>query len=387
MKIYNFDQTVNRKGTSCLKYDKARNYFGTDDLIPMWIADMDLKTPDFVLDAIRKRCDNEALGYTCPPDTYVTAILNWLRRRYHIDTCRECLNFIPGIVKGIAFAIQVFTKPGDHILMLTPVYPPFLDVPTKNERILNISELKTVNGRFAIDYDDLASKAKGCKMLILSNPHNPGGTVWTKAELQRIADICRKNNVLVVSDEIHADLTFPQYHHTSFSTVSDAARENSITFIAPSKTFNIPGLASSITYVPADNVRQKFFRYLDDNEFSHGNIFAYVSAEAAFSQGEDWLRQLLDYLQGNVDFAEAFIREKLPQVTMMRPEASFLLWLDFNKTGLTHEELGNILIHKAKVGFNDGLEYGKQCRGFMRMNIGTSRAVVKEALERIASVL
>lgn len=385
-KTYNFDELVIRKGTSCLKHDNAKNYFGTDDLIPMWIADMDLKTPDFVMDALRRRCDNEALGYTFAPDTYVAAVIRWLHDHYGIDTDRSCLNFIPGIVKGIAFAIQAFTAPGDHILMTTPVYPPFLNVSTKNRRILNISRLMTVNGRFEIDFDDFDRKAEGCKLFILSNPHNPGGVVWTEEELKRMAGICEKHHVLVVSDEIHADLTLPGFRHTSFTKVSAYAHDNTITFIAPSKTFNIPGLGSSITYVPGDELRKEFFGYLECNEFCHGNVFAFVGAEAAFANGDDWLKQLLAYIEGNIDLVESYLKENLPMITMMRPEASFLIWLDFNKTGLGHEEIKHKLAYEAKVGFNDGMEYGEQCAGFMRMNIGTTRAVVKEALDRMAKV-
>lgn len=382
-KQYNFDEIVDRKGSFCVKHDMTKEVFGTEDLIPMWVADMDFKTPDFVLEAIQNRCRHEVLGYTYAPDTYIMAVLNWMQKHYHIASKRSCIHFIPGIVQGIALTLQAFTQPGDKVLITTPVYPPFLRLPVKNGRPLCISKLKTVNGRFAIDFDDLAHKANGCKIMILANPHNPGGTVWTKEELQRIADICAENHVLVIADEIHADLTLPGYTHTSFSTVSETARENSITFLAPSKTFNMAGLGSSVGYVPNEKIRRQFFDFLDNNELSFGNIFAFVGAEAAFAKGEEWRQQLLTYLQGNIDFVEQYLKTKLPQITMMRPAASFLLWLDFRKLGLSHEELVHKLAFEAKVGFNSGLEYGDECEGFMRMNIGTSRAIVKEALDRM----
>jgi len=384
---YNFDEIVPRRGTHCVKHDMLKEFFGTDDLLPMWVADMDFKTPDFILDAIRKRCDHEVLGYTFSSDTYVCAVINWLQTHYGITTPWKNLHFIPGIVQGIAFVLQAFTQPEDKILVTTPVYPPFLNVPHRSGRTFVSSPLKTVNGRFAIDFEDLEEKAKGCKVFILANPHNPGGTVWTKEELQQIALICQRQHVLVISDEIHADMAFAPHKHTSFSTVSDEAFHNSITFIAPSKTFNMAGLASSVCYVPDPEIKKQFFGFLDANELSLGNIFAYTAAEAAFRYGEEWRLQMLDYLQGNIDFTEQYLQKHLPKVVMMRPEASFLLWLDFRALGLSHKELVNKMLYEAKVGLNNGLDYGPEGEGFMRLNIGAPRAIVKEALDRISSAL
>ena len=233
MSTYNFDEIVPRRGTHCVKHDMLNQFFGTDDLLPMWVADMDFKTPDFILDAIRKRCEHEVLGYTFSSDTYVCAVINWLQTHYGITTQWKNLHFIPGIVQGIAFVLQAFTQPGDKVLVTTPVYPPFLNVPHRSGRVFVSSPLKTVNGRFAIDFDDFEEKAKGCKVFILANPHNPGGTVWSKEELQQIATVCHRQHVLVIADEIHADMTFAPHRHTSFSTVSDEAYHNSITFRLP----------------------------------------------------------------------------------------------------------------------------------------------------------
>ena len=381
MSVYNFDEIVTRRGTHCVKHDMLKQFFGTDDLLPMWVADMDFKTPDFILDAIRKRCEPEVLGYTFSSDTYICAVINWLQTHYGITTQWKNLHFIPGIVQGIAFVLQAFTQPGDKVLITTPVYPPFINVPHRSGRVFVSSPLKTVNGRFALDYNDLEEKAKGCKVMILANPHNPGGTVWTKEELQKIAEICYRQKVLVIADEIHADLTLPGFSHTSFTTVSEEALHNSITFIAPSKTFNMAGLASSVCYVPDADIKKQFFGFLDANELSLGTLFAYVAAEAAFSKGEEWRLQLLDYLQKNIDFTEQYLQQNMPEVKMMRPEASFLLWLDFRDLGIPHKELVNKLIHEAKVGLNSGLDYGPDGEGFMRMNIGTPRANIQEALE------
>ena len=250
---YNFDEIIPRKGTNCVKHDALLHFFGTDDLLPMWVADMDFRSPDFVIDALRKRCDHEVLGYATAPDSYWEAVTNWLQNHFHITADRHELHFIPGIVAGIAFVLQAMTHPGDGILVTTPVYPPFLDLPQNSLRQLVCSPLKVVDGRFCIDFDDLEWRAHQCRWLILSNPHNPGGTVWDRDTLARIADICYRNNVNVIADEIHADLTLPGHNHTSFSTVSDNARDISITFIAPSKTFNIAGSAARCAIAPTSS--------------------------------------------------------------------------------------------------------------------------------------
>lgn len=383
---YDFNEIASRKGTFCVKYDMTPEVFGTDDLLPMWVADMDFKTPDFILDAIRKRCDHEVLGYTFAPDSYKMAVLNWFQKHYGIATRWNKMHFIPGIVQGIAFVLQTFTVPGDKVLITTPVYPPFINVPHRTGRVFVSSPLKTENGRFTFDFEDLDRKAQGCKVMIMSNPHNPGGRVWSKEELAQVADICLKHNVLVISDEIHADLTYPEFHHTSFATVSEAAKHNSITFFAPSKTFNMAGLASSVCYVPDQEIRKTFFGFLDHNELSLGNIFGYYAAEAAFAHGEEWLRQLLDYLQGNIDAAEKYLQEHCPEITFMRPEASFLLWMDFRAWNLSQKELIHKLVYNAKVGLNNGTDFGADGEGFMRMNIGTNRETVLEGLRRICKV-
>ena len=410
---YNFDEVISRKGSASVKHDLLVPNFGSDDLLPMWVADMDFRAPDCVLDAIRKRCDQGFLGYTFGDDSYFGAVIDWLAKHYSVDAKKNELHYIPGIVVGIAFCIQAFTKPGDKILITTPVYPPFVNLPINNGRELVTSKLQLTERRcaeqlpersrraveasrsgedaklrFEIDFSDFEQKVKGCKMMLLSNPHNPGGTVWSKADLQRIAEICKRNNVLVISDEIHADLTLPGYHHTSFSTVSDDAKSNCITFIAPSKTFNIAGLSSSIAYIPEKSIRDTYFDYLEASEYANGNIFAYIGAEAAFRGGEEWLSQLKDYLVENIAFADEYFKKNLPAVKAILPEASYLLWLDFNGLGLSHSELQDILINKAKVALNSGLAFGgDDFAGFFRMNIGCPRSILKEALERICGAL
>ena len=381
-----FDEIIPRKGTNCVKHDALQQFFGSDDLLPMWVADMDFRSPDFVMEALRRRCEHEVLGYPTAPDSYWHAVIDWLRRHYHITALRDELHFIPGIVAGIAFVLQAMTHPGDGILVTTPVYPPFLTLPKNGQRQLVCSPLKVVDGRFAIDFDDFDWRARQSRWLVLSNPHNPGGTVWDKETLSRIADICYRNNVNVISDEIHADMTLPPHQHTSFSTVSDNARNISITFIAPSKTFNIAGLGSSVCYCPNEQLRQRFFGYLDGYGLAGGDIFAYVGAEAAYSHGEEWLQQLLVYLKGNVECLRTFLAERLPQVKAVLPEASYLAWLDFSAKGLDHEEIRSRLLQRARVALNDGTTFGgNDYRGCFRINLGCPRATLLDALERIAS--
>lgn len=385
---YNFDEIVPRRGTCCVKHDGMERDFGTNDLLPMWVADMDFRSPDFVMQALRERLDHEVLGYALPPDSYWEAMRQWLLRRYRVEARRDELHYIPGIVAGIAFVLQAFTRPGDRILVMNPVYPPFLHLPLSDGRQLSCSALKVEGGRFAIDFDDLEQKARGCRLMILSNPHNPGGTVWSEEDLRRVADICHRHGLLVIADEIHADLTLPGYRHISFSTVSEAARDSSITFIAPSKTFNIAGLGSSIAYTPNADLRQRLNAYLDGYEVANGNIFAFVGAEAAFRHGEEWLSQLLRYLEGNVALLHTFLRHYMPEVKAVLPEASFLPWLDFGGYGMTHEQVRSRLIDRARVALNDGTNFGGDAyRGCFRLNIGCPRATLEQALERIAQAI
>ena len=388
MKQYNFDEQIERRHTDCVKWDMLPQMYGRDDLLPMWVADMDFRSPDFVMEAIRRRCDHEVLGYGLPPEGYWQAVTAWLQKRYGIAATRGELHFIPGIVAGIAYALLCLTEPGDKVLVTTPVYPPFLNLPKESRRELVCSPLKIENGRFAIDFDDFERKAEGCKMFIMSNPHNPAGTVWGEEVLRRVADICERKGLIVIADEIHADLTLPGHHHVSYSTVSEAAARHSLTFMAPSKTFNIAGLGSSVCYIADEGLRKRFFGWLDGLGVAGGNIFAFTAAEAAFAQGEEWLGQMLEYLHENVQALELFLQERMPKVKAVLPEASYLAWLDFSAYGLDHKELERRLIDDAKVVLNDGTAFGggsfKCC---FRLNLGCPRAVLLSALDRIAAAV
>ena len=388
MKEYNFDEPIERRHTDCFKYDALPSMYGRDDLTPMWVADMDFRSPDFVMEAIRRRCDHEVLGYGMPPAGYWQAVTAWLEGHYGIHSTKEELHFIPGIVAGIAYTLLCFTQPGDRVLVTTPVYPPFLHLPQDSRRELVCSPLRIEGGRFAIDFDDFEHKAEGCKLFIMSNPHNPAGTVWGEGVLRRVADICERKGVMVVSDEIHADLTLPPHRHVSYSTVCPEAARHSITFMAPSKTFNIAGLGSSVCYIGEAGLRQRFFGWLDSLGVAGGNIFAFTAAEAAFAHGEEWLNQMLDYLNRNVLTLDTFLHERLPLVKAVLPEASYLAWLDFGAYGIPHKELADRLVNKARVVLNDGTTFGGNAYSCcFRINLGCPTATLTDALERIADAL
>lgn len=405
MKKYNFDEEIERRGTDCFKWDAPTKQYTYDDLLPMWVADMDFRSPDFVMEAIRKRCNHEVLGYTMPSKSYWQAVTSWLQKHYCIQTTDETLHFIPGIVAGIAYALLCLTQPNDRVLVTTPVYPPFLNLPKESGREvvccpLKINTHSTLRGthpnlggepnrgRFEIDFEEFERKAEGCKLLILSNPHNPAGTVWGKDVLERIADICERKGMIVISDEIHADLTLPPHKHISYSTVSEVAKRHSITFMAPSKTFNIAGLGSSICYIDNKELRKVFFGWLDGLGVAGGNIFAFTAAEAAFAHGEEWLKQMLDYLNENVKTLDLFLKERMPKIKVVLPEASYLAWLDFSAYNIPHNELAELLLNKARIVLNDGTTFGgKDYECCFRMNLGCPKAMLIEGLGRIEKTL
>lgn len=404
MTHYDFDTPVDRRGSDCYKWDAPAKEYGRDDLLPMWVADMDWRSPDFVLEAIRRRCEHPVLGYTMPSDGYWQAVTSWLSRHYAIDTTQESLHFIPGIVAGIAYALLCLTQPGDRVLVTTPVYPPFLNVPKACGREVVCSPLKIVQveptlpcghpsqegmwRRFEIDFEDFERRIKGCKVFIMSNPHNPAGTIWGEEVLRKVADICKRHNVLVISDEIHADLTLPGHHHVSYSTVSPEAVRHSITFMAPSKTFNIAGLGSSVCFVADEALRKRFFGWLDGLGVAGGNIFAFTAAEAAFAHGEEWQRQMLEYLNTNVQALNEYLQSHLPKVKAVLPEASYLAWLDFSAYGIPHKELADCFIDEAGVVMNDGTTFGGAAyEGCFRLNLGCPKQQLLDALDRISYML
>lgn len=384
---YNFDELIDRRHTGSVKWDGMKNAFGRDDLTAMWVADMDFRTPPFVMDALRQRLEHEVLGYAMPCEGWDTTICHWLQKRHQWEVRPDWLTFVPGIVRGQAFALLCFTNPGDRVLVMTPVYHPFFLVTERLKREAVRSPLDLRDGHYHIDFDRLRHDLQGCKALVLCNPHNPGGRVWTVDELRRIAELCQESGTLVISDEIHADLTLPPYKHHPFATVSPAAASNSVTFMAPSKTFNMPGVQSSFAIVPDDTLRARFQQFMEAGEFCEGHLFAYIGCKAAFEHGEEWLNQLLAYIQGNIDFTESYLRQHIPAIGMIRPQASFLVFLDCRQLGLEQEALEHLFADKARLALNTGTTFGEPGRGFMRLNVGCPRAALKQALDQLAEAV
>lgn len=380
---YNFDEIIPRKNSDCLKYDKMQEMFGTEDALSMWIADMDFRTPPFVIEALRKRLDHEVLGYTFCSPKWKPAIQSWVSRRYGWNVKEEEIGFVGGIVPAISFAVQCFTAPNDKILIQPPVYHPYHHVVKDLGRTLVYNPLRLVDGQYEIDFEDFERKAVGCKLFLLCNPHNPGGRVWNADELSRIADICAKNGVIVISDEIHCDMALTGYKHTVFATVSDVAAQNSVTLMAASKTFNIAGLKSSYHIIQNEDLRKQYSEYLTRSELDTAHLFATTAVAVAYNEGDEWLAQMLQYVEENIAFLDEYLKENMPKISFIRPQASYLVFLDARELGLPQEKLVNFFLKEAKVAMNDGTMFGQEGAGFMRMNLGCPRATLEQALKQI----
>lgn len=377
---YNFDEIIDREDTASVKYDLRKEIFNNEKVIPMWVADMDFKTPDFIIQAIRERLNHEVFGYSIRPKSYFTSIINWLQRRHKWDIKEEWISFSPGIVPAINLAVMAYTEPGDKIIIQPPVYFPFFSAVKNNNRTLVENPLKLKKSRYCFDFKDLEEKLKDAKMLIISNPHNPGGSVWKKDELKKLGEMCVENNVLIMSDEIHADLVFKDHKYTPLASISKAIANYTVTFIAPSKTFNMAALATSSVLSSNAELKEKFDKVLDTIHIGMGNVFGTVASEAAYTYGDEWLNQLMDYLSENIDFAQEYLQEKIPQIKMMRPEGTYLVWLDCSKLDLKGKDLKDFMIEDAGLGFNDGRMFGTGGEGHMRMNIACPRQILLDAL-------
>jgi cystathionine beta-lyase len=386
---YDFDKVISRRGTGALKLDVLQERYGDADLLPLWVADMDFETPQFITDALMERLHHSLFGYTVEPADYWPTVIQWIRNHHGWQVEREWIQYIPGIVKGIGMAINVFVKEDEKVIIQPPVYHPFRLTPLGNHREVVYNPLiENPDGSYRMDFDQLAEVAdEKCRLLILSNPHNPAGIVWDPETLRRLANFCHERHILVLSDEIHCDMALWDNRHTPFASVSPEAAACSITFGAPSKTFNIAGIVSSYAIVPNKEIRDKFFGWLMANELNEPTLFAPIATIAAFRQGEEWRRQMLDYVQGNIDFVIDFCREFIPQVKPLRPQASFLVWLDCRALGLDHQQLVDLFVKKAKLALNDGEMFGQGGQGFMRMNVGEPRSVLKQALEQLRDAI
>ncbi|GJQ04972.1 MalY/PatB family protein [Capnocytophaga canimorsus] len=384
---YNFDEVIDRKGTDATKIDTLQERWGRTDLLPLWVADMDFRTPPFIVDTLKKRIENEVFGYTCKPKCWYDAIIDWQSCRHNWQIAPEMISFTPGVVPALAMAVQALTQPGDKVLIQPPVYFPFAMVVNNNHRTLVNSSLDFKDGQYHINFERLQSDIKGCKLFLFCHPHNPGGRVWTKEEMQKVAEICHENNVIVVSDEIHADLTLPPFKHIPFATVSEKAKNNSITFASPSKAFNMAGFSSSYAVIENPEIRKKFQQYVEGNMLCDGNIFAFQTVVSAYKQGESWLNQMLDYVQQNINFLVDYIREHIPQIHVIVPQASYLVFLDFRPLKLSQEQIVHLCVDGAKLALNDGAIYGEEGEGFMRINLACPRSVVACALKQLKEAI
>ena len=394
-KLYNFDKIIDRSGSGDLKHGVLQERYGRGDLLPLWVADMDFETPSFITDALRRRLDHSLFGYTVVPEELWTTFIQWIQDHHQCEVERRWLTYIPGIVKGIGMAINVFVKEDEKVIIQTPVYHPFRLTPEGNGRKVVFNPLKEVNGTYEMDFEQLAEVADDkCRLLILSNPHNPAGICWAKDTLLRLAHFCYERHIIVVSDEIHSDMALFGHKHTPFASVSNEAAQISITFGAPSKTFNIAGIVSSYAIVPNDTLRRRFYTWLEANELNDPPLFAPIATIAAYQQGEDWRRQMLSYIEDNIRFVEDYCREYLPQIKPWRPQASFLVWLDCRDLELSHDALVDLFVNRAHLALNDGAMFfapqsnrpakgSTDAQGFMRLNVGTPRALLHRALEQL----
>lgn len=391
MTQYNFDKVTDRRGTQTYKYGNLKDYFGREDLLPLWVADMDFETPPFIVDAMRKRIEHPIYGYTMESPDYWQTVSAWIEQHHGWKTQPEWMTYIPGIVKGIGFVINVFLKEDEKVIIQPPVYHPFRLTPQGNKReVLYNPLVEQPDGSYAMNFEQLeqliASEPKA-RLLILSNPHNPAGILWDKATLQQLAHICATHNILVISDEIHCDMALWGLKHIPFASVSDEAANCSITFGAPSKTFNIAGIVSSYAIVPNDELRTTFYQWLEANELNWGTFFSDIATMTAFKEGEEWRQQMLKYVEGNVELVETYLKEHIPAIKALRPQASFLVWLNCKQLGLTQEQLVDLFVNKAHLALNDGAMFGQEGTGYMRLNVGAPRSIILQALEQLKEAL
>lgn len=382
---YNFDEVIDRSGNRAAKYDERRKNFGTDDVIPLWIADMDFRTAQPIIDACKAKAEEGIWGYTSRPDSYFEAYAGWQKRRngWSIDT--SLCSWSLGVVPALAALVKLFTGPNDKVLIQPPVYPEFYEVTEMvGRRVAENNMVQTENG-WEVDFEDFERKAKDplVKMFILCSPHNPLGKVWTREELERMLDICFANGVLVVSDEIHSDLIFHGKKHIPTAMVSEEAKSRVISCISGTKTFNLAGLQASTTVFPNMELKQIFDHYWSAMDIHRNNAFSSVAMEAAFNEGEEWLEQVLEYISGNFDYIQDYCAKYIPEIKPSVPDATYLVWLDCRALGMDDETLKEFMIRKAKLGLNPGSSFTRSLTGFMRLNAACPRSVIKKAMEQL----
>lgn len=385
-KQFNFDQTINRETTASLKFDARKALFGRSDVTPLWVADMDFASPPAVTEALMARAQHPIYGYTDFPDSLFDALIHWLKRRHGWAIEREWIIMCPGVVPTLHAAAMAFTQPNDGVIVQPPVYHPFFSSVTNTGRQLVRSPLTLEAGHYTIDFDHLAQCAANAQMLFLCSPHNPVGRVWSAQELKQVLTIARQHDLLIFSDEIHADLIYPEHTHHMMGTLA-SADDQIVTAVAPSKTFNIPGLGLSALIVPEASHRKAINKAFNTMHVSAANPFSMVAFEAAFNEGEAWLEALLAYLRQTRDFVADYLSTNIPEIKLIAPEGTYLLWLDCRGLNKTDAELKKFFVQEAGLGLSPGTLFGEAGSGFMRMNIGAPKQVISEALNKLNAAL
>ena len=383
---FNFDTVIERKNTNSIKYDPVSRG-KPQDVLPLWVADMDFSAPPCVKDALVSRAQHGIFGYSEPGASYWDAVQNWFKNRFDWNTQKDWLCITAGVVNALFLAVRALTKPEDAVLIQQPVYYPFASSVQKTGRKLLVNELVYKNGSYTIDFDDFENQIKNAKLFILCNPHNPVGRVWTREELVRMGEICLRYNVTVVSDEIHQDIIFPPNRHLVFASLDDRFADITITCTAPSKTFNLAGLHHANIFISNKNLRACFKREYDSCGLSQPNVMGIISCEAAYKDGADWLDELLDYLADNMALLDNFLQKNIPKIKLVKPQGTYLAWLDCRELGLTSRELDAAITNRAKLWLNDGPMFGKGGSGFQRMNAACPRSVLQDALGALAAII
>jgi cysteine-S-conjugate beta-lyase len=381
--MYDFDKIINRESTANYKYDLRNRFFGKDDVLPMWVADMDFETPVFIREAIIKRAKHPIYGYSFREDSYYKSIVEWVKKRHEWTIDTDWIIYSPGVVPALNLSTIVYTNEGDGIIVQPPVYFPFFSAVTDNKRLQLTNQLVLKDGRYYIDFEDFELKTKKASMCLISSPHNPVGRVWTKEELLRLGEICIRNNVIIISDEVHCDLVLPGYKHIPIASLSKEISDITVTCIAPSKTFNLAGLSTSSVIISNKVLRDKFEDMVNRYHLSFGNLFGTIASEAGYTKGARWVDEVNVYINRNYKYVEQALLEAGSKIKLIKPEATYLAWLDFRDTGYNDEQIKEILINTALLGLSDGPSFGDGGQGFQRMNLATPNLLVKEAMGRL----
>ena len=380
---YDFDQVIDRSGNRASKYDERVRKFGTDKVIPLWVADMDFKTAQPIIDACVKKAEEGIWGYTSRPASYFEAVKGWEKRRNNWDVDTSLMSWSLGVVPALSVLVKIFSHTGDKVMIQTPVYSEFYDVTEAWEREVVENKLVEENGTWHIDFEDFEKKAREVKIFLLCSPHNPLGIVWSREDLQRMADICIANDVLLVSDEIHSDLIFHGRKHIPTATLSPEIAGKVISCVSATKTFNLAGLQASTTIFPNLEMKKKFDRFWMNMDIHRNNAFSSVAMEAAYNEGEEWLEQLLEYISGNFDYIKEYCDKYIPKIKPSVPDATYLVWLDCRELGMDNEQLRSFMIEKAGLGLNEGYTFGRSLSGYMRLNAACPRSVLEQAMKQL----